>query len=151
MWDAFISYARDDLALTERLHTALTQSGKSIWRDIQDIAAGEVFWNRIEDAIAGSHYLLFDIPTTRLGRTTSRRKLITRQLTLFCLRSLESVLPADSPLSSKTVPAATCRSLLQNLNKFMTAVSSGPKSRRACQHVLPTCRSSSWKWIATKS
>lgn len=75
MWDAFISYARDDLALTERLHAALTQSGKSIWRDIQDIAAGEVFWNRIEDAIAGSHYLLFVMTDRSLGSVNCKKEI----------------------------------------------------------------------------
>ena len=89
MWDAFISYARDDLALTERLHAALTESGKSIWRDIQDIAAGEVFWNRIEDAIASSHYLLFIMTDRSLGSANCKKEID------YATRLNKKILPID--------------------------------------------------------
>jgi WD40 repeat protein len=59
MHDAFLSYAREDLQLAERLEQALRTSNKDVWRDLSGIAGGEVYWNRIEDAVAASHYLLF--------------------------------------------------------------------------------------------
>src|SRR3974390_172555 len=89
MWDAFISYAREDLGLAERLHLALVQSEKTVWRDVQDIAAGEVFWSRIEDAISGSHYLLFVMTDRSLGSANCRKEID------FASQSNKRILPID--------------------------------------------------------
>jgi WD40 repeat protein len=89
MWDAFISYAREDLELTERLHLALVQSGKTVWRDLHDIAAGETFWNRIEDAISGSHYLLFVMTDRSLGSANCRKEID------LATQSNKRILPID--------------------------------------------------------
>jgi WD40 repeat protein len=89
MHDVFISYAREDLGLVDRLHAALTKSGKDAWRDLKGIAAGEVFWKRIEDAIAASHYFLFVMSPHSLGSENCRRELD------FALQSSKRVLPID--------------------------------------------------------
>jgi len=53
-FDAFISYARSDRDFADRLRSALTDRGRTVWFDEDDIAPGEVWNERISSAIESS-------------------------------------------------------------------------------------------------
>jgi WD40 repeat protein len=89
MHDAFISYARDDLETAERLHSLLAQAGRAVWRDLSDVAGGDPFWERIEDAIAASHYFVLLMSETSLRSVNCRKEHDT------ALRFGKRVLPVD--------------------------------------------------------
>jgi hypothetical protein len=86
---AFLSYGREDLAIAERLHLALRAAGKIGWRDLGELAGGEAFWKRIEDAIAGSHYFVLIMSPASLGSANCRRELD------FALQCQKRILPMD--------------------------------------------------------
>ena len=53
MADVFISYARADIAIAERIAQALNDAGVSVWWD-RELAGGAAFHNTIETEILDS-------------------------------------------------------------------------------------------------
>ena len=58
-YDAFISYAREDGVLAERLAAALQTHGKAVWLDVKGIVAGEEWDLRIRRAIEACKAFVF--------------------------------------------------------------------------------------------
>lgn len=54
----FISYAREDAAMAERLYTYLSEAGYKPWMDTKDILPGELWVNSIQVAIQNSDFFL---------------------------------------------------------------------------------------------
>lgn len=59
MAGVFISYSRKDRDVAGRLHRALTERGKDVWIDLEDIPPSAEWMKRITDAIDASNAIVF--------------------------------------------------------------------------------------------
>ena len=61
MADVFVSYSRRDSEFVTRLAGSVSERGKEVWMDTEEIADAEVFPEAIKHAIEGSDTFLFVI------------------------------------------------------------------------------------------
>lgn len=59
MADVFVSYSRKDTAFVRELHDFLTESGKDVWVDWDDIPPGSHWEQDIDDSIDGADSFVF--------------------------------------------------------------------------------------------
>ena len=59
MADVFVSYSRKDTAFVRELHDFLTESGKDVWVDWDDIPPGSRWEQDIDDSIDGADSFVF--------------------------------------------------------------------------------------------
>ena len=65
----FISYARDDVAPSERLRTELQQIGyQNVWKDVYEIVAGVEWEPEIRSAMEQHHFIVSCLSKTALSR-----------------------------------------------------------------------------------
>lgn len=64
----FISYAREDAAMAERLYTYLSEAGYKPWMDTKDILPGELWVNSIQVAIQNSDFFLACLSTNSVDK-----------------------------------------------------------------------------------
>lgn len=64
----FISYAREDAAMAERLYTYLSEAGYKPWMDTKDILPGELWVNSIQTAIQNSDFFLACLSTNSVDK-----------------------------------------------------------------------------------
>jgi WD40 repeat protein/tetratricopeptide (TPR) repeat protein len=57
--ELFLSYSREDIAFTRRLVGALSDLGRDIWVDLDDLYAGEEYWPKICSAIEAANAFVF--------------------------------------------------------------------------------------------
>jgi WD40 repeat protein len=61
MPDLFISYSRRNDEFVRKLHKQLTDAGKDIWIDFEDIPLSSSWWEEIREGIESSHTFVFVI------------------------------------------------------------------------------------------
>jgi adenylate kinase family enzyme len=54
----FISYAREDFEIAERIYSELKNAGIKVWMDKKNIFPGQNWNNAIQDAISKSRYFI---------------------------------------------------------------------------------------------
>ena len=57
----FVSYAREDVKVVQRLHEELTKQSRETWIDWESIRPSEEWWTRIRGGIEAAQALLFVI------------------------------------------------------------------------------------------
>ncbi len=67
MTDLLISYSRQDGEFVRRLHAALTQRGRDVWVDFEDIPISAAWWESIHDAIEETNAFVFVISPASVG------------------------------------------------------------------------------------
>ncbi|MGE0820853.1 MAG: TIR domain-containing protein [Candidatus Binatia bacterium] len=75
MADAFISYARKDKDFIYKLQDAFTTRNRTAWVDLEDLYAGEEFWQRICTAIEEAHAFLFVMSPDSIASPYCRREI----------------------------------------------------------------------------
>ena len=68
----FLSYARSDAQVVDRVARDLRAQGVNLWMDRQDLVAGEAWLPQIEKAIAKADFMLVFISEASL-ETVSKR------------------------------------------------------------------------------
>lgn len=63
----FISYAHEDVALAERIATALKSAGVQVWIDQQQMSPGDSFLERMNEGLGDADYVLFLVSEASLG------------------------------------------------------------------------------------
>ena len=67
MADVFVSYSRKDTAFVRELHDFLTESGKDVWVDWDDIPPGSDWEQDIDDSIDGADSFVFVVSQQSLA------------------------------------------------------------------------------------
>lgn len=75
MADVFISYSRKNSDFVHKLDTALTQHGRDVWVDWQDIARGQDWWREIQVGIDSADTALIVITENWLVSEICQREL----------------------------------------------------------------------------
>lgn len=78
MPSTFLSYAREDRAIAERLHTELTRVGLDVWIDFHDLVPGQNWKAAIRRAIRESTFFL----ALMSSRSLSKRGFVQKELRL---------------------------------------------------------------------
>ena len=63
----FISYARADAAVADRIHVELTRLGLATWLDTADIFPGESFVTKIDQGLSEASYVLSLLSSRSVG------------------------------------------------------------------------------------
>lgn len=74
-YDAFVSYAREDHAVVERLRAALEERGKTVWVDVRDIVVGADWRDRITRGIEACTAFVFVLSPDSLSSEPCRAEL----------------------------------------------------------------------------
>jgi YVTN family beta-propeller protein len=89
MADVFLSYSRRDGAFVQRLGSALRESGKEVWVDVEGIRDAEVFPEALRRAVESSDAFVFVISPDSVGSS-------------FCVEEVEHA----ASLNKRIVPIA---------------------------------------------
>lgn len=101
MADVFISYSRKDADFVRRLHQALTEQGRDIWIDWEDIPLTADWWQEICAGIEAADNFLFIISPDSVRSEVCRREIehaVSSNKRLMPVNYREVTDPADKPL-----------------------------------------------------
>jgi len=125
--DVFISYAREDQAIVERLAGALRASGRTVWVDRDDIRGTEEWARAVDAGIAASDAVAFVLSPPFLASEQCRRELE------YSVRNGKRLVPL---LAHAVDPAAVAPELAR-LN-WITIADTDPRGVAALEDALDT-------------
>ncbi len=123
----FVSYAREDEAIVERLATALRANGRDVWLDTDDIRGSEEWERAVDAGIDSSDAVAFVLSPAFVGSQQCRRELE------YAVHNGKRLVP----LLAREVDSADVAPELARLN-WITIGDSDPAGAAALEEALDT-------------
>ena len=144
MADVFVSYSRKDTAFVRELHDFLTESGKDVWVDWDDIPPGSDWEQDIDDSIDGADSFVFVVSQHSLVPSTAGRVRPRRRAGAHRADCPVDVDPSLAPDTLRQLNWIWCRETDNREEAFEAPPGAGHGSRVGAAHTRLVVRAVEW-------